>query len=72
MVTLHQCVHCNHYNHRATVAIEYDKGFPKSSMQRMHKEDTWRAKEQPVYKAPIKTRQEAFDKAGKMERNAPW
>ncbi len=40
MVTFHQCVHCNHYNHRATVAIVYDKGFPKSSMQWMHKEDT--------------------------------
>ncbi len=32
----------------------------------------WPAKEQPVYKVSIKTRQEAFDKAGKMERNAPW
>lgn len=31
----------------------------------------WCAKEQPIYNMPLKTSQEAFDKAGKMERNAP-
>lgn len=40
METLKQCVHCNHHNHRFTVAIVYDKGFLKSSVQRTHKEDT--------------------------------